>query len=62
MIRNKNKDYLKKYLLNNAIFNLIEGYKISTTEKEIKRKYYYEKNNKPKIFHLIFVNDGFDRG
>ena len=51
------KDYLNNYLLNSATFDLIEGHKISTIEKgKINGKYYYEKTENPKIFHLIFAN------
>ena len=57
------EDYLNKYLLNSATFDLEEGHKISTTEKEdIKGKYFYEKIKNPKIFHLILANEGSEAG
>ena len=57
------KDYLNNYLLNSATFNLEEGHKISTIEKgEIKGKYYYEKTDEQKIFHLIFANEDSEAG
>ena len=60
---NQVEDYLNKYLLNSATFDLEEGHKTSTTEKgEIKGKYYYEKTDEPKIFHLIFANEGSEAG
>ena len=60
---NQVEDYLNKYLLNSATFDLKEGHKISTIQKgEIKGKYYYEKTDEPKIFHLIFANEGSEAG
>jgi len=60
---NQVEDYLNKYLLKNATFDLEEGHKVSTTEKEIKGKYFYDKNDEQlKIFHLIFANEGSEAG
>ena len=57
------EDYIKDYLLNSATFDLEEGHKISTIEKgEIKGKYYYEKTDEQKIFHLIFANEDSEAG
>ena len=60
---NQVEDYIKDYLLNSSTFDLEEGHKISTTEKEeINGKYYYEKTDNPKIFHLIFANEDYEAG
>ena len=60
---NQVEDYLNNYLLNSVTFDLEEGHKISTTEKEeINGKYYYEKKDEQKIFHLIFANEDSEAG
>ena len=61
---NQVEDYLNKYLLNSATFDLKEGNVISTTQKEkIKGKYYYEEDDEEtKIFHLIFANESSEAG
>ena len=50
------EEYINKYLLESATFDLEEGHKISTQTNKKKGKYFYEKNSDPKIFHLIFAN------
>jgi HSP20 family molecular chaperone IbpA len=59
---NQVKEYIKDYLLKSATFHLIEGHKISTSEKQETGEYYYEKNSEPKIFHLIYANEGSEAG
>ena len=56
------EEYIDKYLLNSATFNLEKGHHISTKIKENKGTYFYEKNSNPKIFHLIFANEGSTAG
>ena len=56
------QQYIKNYLLKDATFDLEKGTKISTKIKEKDVPYYYEKNNKIKIFHLIFANEGSEAG
>ena len=56
------EEYIDKYLLNSATFNLEKGHHISTKIKENKGTYFYEKNSNPKIFHLIFANEGSPAG
>ena len=57
------KDYIKNTLRKSATFDLKKGQEnISTDLKEIKGTYYYEKNSNPKIFHLIFANEGSEAG
>ena len=56
------KDYITHFLLKSATFNLEEGHKISTKTKSITGVYYYEKKTEPKIFHLIFANEGSEAG
>ena len=59
---NQVKEYIEDYLLKSATFHLIEGHKISTSEKQETGEYYYEKNSEPKIFHLIYANEGSEAG
>ena len=57
------ENYLNNYLLNSVTFNLEEGHKISTIEKgKINGKYYYERKDEQKIFHLIFANEDSEAG
>ena len=56
------KDYAKHYLYKSATFHLEEGQKISTKLKEKKGGFFYEKNTDPKIYHLIFANEGSEAG
>ena len=60
---NQVEDYLNNFLLNSVTFELEEGHKTSTKKKkEINGKYYYEKIENPKIYHLIFANEGSEAG
>ena len=52
------QDYVDSYLLKSATFNLEKGHKISSSTKEENGIYFYEKNTEPKIYHLIFANEG----
>ena len=57
------QQYIKNYLLKDATFDLEERTIISTKiGKEKNVPYYYEKNSKIKIFHLIFANEGSEAG
>ena len=56
------KDYIDTYLLKSATFNLEKGHKISTSTKEENGIYFFEKNTEPKIYHLIFANEGSEAG
>ena len=59
------QQYIKNYLLKDATFDLEERTIISSKKIEKNEKrvpYYYEKNNKIKIFHLIFANEGSEAG
>ena len=56
------KDYITHFLLKSATFNLEEGHKISTKTTSKTGAYYYEKKTEPKIFHLIFANEGSEAG
>ena len=56
------KDYITRFLLKSATFNLEEGHKISTKTTSKTGAYYYEKKTEPKIFHLIFANEGSEAG
>ncbi len=56
------QDYINNFLLKSATFNLEQGHKISTKTQTKTGVYYYEKNTDPKIYHLIFANEGSDAG
>ena len=56
------EDYINNFLLKSLTFNLELGHKISTKTETKKGTYYYEKNTEPKIYHLIFANEGSDAG
>ena len=56
------QDYISNFLLKSATFNLEEGHKISTKTHTKSGSYYYEKNTDPKIYHLIFANEGSEAG
>jgi HSP20 family molecular chaperone IbpA len=55
-------EYINDYLLKSLTFNLEEGHKISTKKEEQTGTYFYEVNTTPKIYHLIFANDGSEAG
>jgi len=56
------EDYIKDFLLKSVTFNLEEGHKISTKTISKSGKYFYEKNTDPKVFHLLFANEGSEAG
>ncbi len=56
------KEYINTSLLKSATFNLEEGHNISTKLDSKAGVYYYEKDYDPKIFHLIFANEGSEAG
>ena len=56
------EEYIKDYLLESATFNLEKGHKINTSEEQNQGEYFYEKNSEPKIFHLIYANEGSEAG
>jgi HSP20 family molecular chaperone IbpA len=56
------QQYIKNYLLKAATFDLEERTTISINNNEKNIPYYYEKNNKIKIFHLIFAKEGSEAG
>ena len=56
------EEYINKYLLKSATFNLEEGHYINTLREGETGLYFYEKNTEPKIYHLIFANDGSEAG
>ena len=60
--RKQIEEYINDYLLNSLTFNLEEGHKISTKKEELTGTYFYEVNTTPKIYHLIFANDGSEAG
>ena len=56
------ENYINNYLLKSATFDLEIGHKISTKAEQKSGIYYYEKDDKLKIFHLIFANEQSDAG
>jgi len=60
------ENYIKDILLKNATFDLEKQQKISTLKDDNEGEVYYEKNKDkdkdPKIFHLIFANEGSEAG
>ena len=57
------KDYIKKFLLESATFELEKGHKINTKNVQVDGEYYFELNNFDlKIYHLIFANEGSEAG
>ena len=56
------KDYIDKVLLKSETFHLEEGHKISTKLESSTGIYFYEKEVEPKIYHLIFANEGSESG
>ena len=61
---NQVKNYIEDILLKSATFELEEQIKINTKiENESERGVcFYEKKSNPKIFHLIFANEGSTAG
>ena len=60
--RKQVRDYIKNNLMKSATFDLKKGHKISSSKKSEDGCYYFEKNSSPKIFHLIFANEGSEAG
>ena len=60
--RKQVEEYINEYLLKSVTFTLEEAHKISTKINTKKGKYFYEKNADPKIFHLIYANEGSEAG
>ena len=56
------KEYIDTYLLKSATFNLEKGHKINSSTKEENGIYFFEQNTEPKIYHLIFANEGSEAG
>ena len=56
------KDYINTCLFKSATFHLEEGQKISTKIQQKDGVFFYEKNTDPKIYHLIFANEGSEAG
>ena len=58
------EDYINKYLLESATFNLEKGHGVNTKAKDEKENgvYYFEINSEPKIYHLIFANADSEAG
>ena len=56
------EEYINDYLLKSLTFKLEEGHKITTKKEELTGTYFYEVNTTPKIYHLIFANDGSEAG
>jgi len=56
------EEYVENFLLKSVTFNLEEGHKISTKTSTKNGKYFYEKNTNPKVFHLLFANEGSAAG
>ena len=55
-------DYINNILLKSQTFHLEEGHNISTKLETKNGKYFYEKEIEPKIYHLIFANEGSKAG
>ena len=56
------QNYIKNNLKRSSTFELKKGHKITTDLKDKSGIYYFEKNSNPKIFHLIFANEGSEAG
>ena len=56
------EDHINDYLLKSVTFELEKGHKISTGKLTKDGLYYYEKNNSPTIYHLIYGNEGSEAG
>ena len=55
-------DYINNILLKSQTFHLEEGQNISTKLETKNGKYFYKKEIEPKIYHLIFANEGSKAG
>ena len=56
------EEYIENFLLKSATFVLEKGHKISSELKQNNGIYYFEVNSEPKIFHLIYANEGSEAG
>ena len=56
------EEYIKEYLLQSATFDLEKREDINTKINAEKQIYYFEKKSEPKIYHLIFANEGSEAG
>ena len=56
------EEYIDNILLKSATFNLEKGHNISTKLEEKSGIYFYEKETEPKIYHLIYANEGSEAG
>ena len=60
--KKKFESYIKETLMKSATFTLKKGHKITSQIKDEKVTYYFQTKNHPKIFHLIFANEGSEAG
>ena len=56
------EEYIDTILLKSETFNLELGHKIDTSFEDKNGVYYYEKNSEPKIYHLLYANEGSEAG
>ena len=54
--------YIEETLKKSLTFDLKKGHNTSSAIKSENGIYFYEKNSEPKIFHLIFANEGSEAG
>ena len=59
---NQVKNHIENNLKKSATFILKEGHKITPDTEEKKGTYFFEIDSDPKIFHLIFANEGSEAG
>ena len=56
------KEYIIHYLLKSGSFHLEKGHKIITSDYQETGEYFYEKYSDPRVFHLIYANEGSEAG
>ena len=56
------EDYIENTLKKSATFEIKKGHKITSDIKSENGVYFFEKNSNPKIYHLIFANEGSEAG
>ena len=59
------QEYINEFLMKSCTFSLEEGHKITTKTEQKSGQYFYEKSNdknEPKVFHLIYTNEGSEAG
>ena len=56
------EEYIQEFLLKSATFSVEEGLNVTTKTESKKGKYFYEKDTKQKIYHLIYANEGSKAG